>query len=94
MYIDLFLSMEMKAHGFDTKDQKEKNMFKKELEELSDMTLELIESTMEQMDLDDEMMDDSFLWGGGNLGQDDKDVEKSYEEWLKHYGIADDEENN
>jgi hypothetical protein len=39
--------MEMKAHGFDTKDQKEKNMFKKELEELSDMTLELIESTME-----------------------------------------------
>jgi hypothetical protein len=33
------------------------------------MTLELIEEYMGQMDFDEsELMNDAFMWGGGNLG--------------------------
>ncbi len=67
----------------------EKKLYREELEELSEMTLELVETYLSDMDLEDDMMEDSFMWGGGNLRPDES---KSYTDWLKHYGVDDDED--
>jgi hypothetical protein len=56
------------------------------------LTLELVEEYMSQMDLDDgDFNDNPFMWGGGNLGPEDTD-KKTYDEWLNHFGVDDDEE--
>ncbi len=48
------------------------------------MTLSLVETYMNELSLEDELllMEDSLLWGGGNLHPD----EKTYEDWLSHFG--------
>jgi len=56
------------------------------------MTLEVIESYMSQMvDNEDGMYDDPFMWAGGNLGPE-ADGGRTYSDWLKHYGVEEDEE--
>jgi hypothetical protein len=62
---------------------------------MSDLTLELLEQYMTMTDFDDNFaagdMDDLLL--GGNIFSGDQiEDEKSYEEWLKYYGMEDDEE--
>ncbi len=70
----------------------ERQKYQDELETLSEMTLELVESYMSQMDLDEEdLIDNPFMWGGGNLGPEEAD-KKSYDEWLNHFGVDEDEE--
>lgn len=88
LYKELFaLSMSLDGKKY---SERQKKSYLDELEALSDMTLELIEEYMGQMDFDEsELMNDAFMWSGGNLGPEQ---EKSYSEWLKHYGVEDDEE--
>lgn len=70
----------------------ERQSYQDELERLSEMTLELVEEYMSQMDLDNEDLNDNpFMWGGGNLGPEETD-KKTYDEWLNHFGVDDDEE--
>jgi len=70
----------------------ERQSYQDELERLSEMTLELVEEYMSQMDLDDgDLNDNPFMWGGGNLGPEETD-KKTYDEWLNHFGVDDDEE--
>jgi len=70
----------------------ERQKYLDELDRLSEMTLELVEEYMGQMDLDDEdLIDNPFMWGGGNLGPEKTD-KKTYDEWLHHFGVDDDEE--
>jgi hypothetical protein len=76
---------------------KQKEKYEKDLDKMSDLTLELLEQYMSVSDLDDALQNDpslnrdSFFWSGGNLGPEDPD-QKSYEEWLKYYGIEDDDD--
>jgi len=62
---------------------------------MSDLTLDLLEKYMKITDFDEQFaagdMDD-LLWGGNILTGDKFEDEKSYEEWLKYYGMEDDEE--
>jgi len=51
---------------------------------------------MSMADLDDLFNDSGlgesdFMWSGGNLNSEDPN-HKTYEEWLKYYGIEDDDE--
>ena len=72
----------------------ERQSYQDELERLSEMTLELVEEYMSQMDLGDEDLNDNpFMWGGGNLGPEETD-KKTYDEWLNHFGVDDDEEDD
>jgi hypothetical protein len=55
------------------------------------MTLNLVETYLSDFDLEDDMMEDSFMWGGGNLRPEDYET-KTYTDWLKHYGVDDEED--
>ena len=65
---------------------------------MSDLTLELLEQYLSMDDLDDALLNDpslnrdSFMWAGGNLSPEEHADHRSYEEWLKYYGIEEDDE--
>ena len=48
---------------------------------------------MTMTDFDDQMLaGDDILWGGNMITGNQQQDEKSYEDWLKYYGIEDDDE--
>lgn len=75
--------------------KKQKSKYENDLDKMSDLTLELLEQYMTMADFDDPLtaggMDD-LLWGSNILSGDESDNEKSYEDWLRQYGMEDDED--
>jgi hypothetical protein len=62
---------------------------------MSDLALELVETYMEElknadeMDLLKDLENHPYFWNGGNLEPEEDN--KSYEEWLDHFGVNDDD---